>query len=283
MCIRDSYKEYSDYLIFESGNEELGFRLNDTDIAADSGTLSDDECYTVTNEINQAFVDTIRATGGNNENRFLLIAGFGTDITNTCDSRFVMPTDSADSKLLVSVHYYDPSGYCINTSLSSWGDKNDYESQNETLEKMTKFTDEGYGVIIGEYGVLIEQNDLKDGTLDYYTNFLNNCDLYGYAPMLWDCNNLYDRNAGKIIYDDIAAFYQSRSVSAQAELSEDTIKSNAKAAMEEALANAPEGSGVDENTSVAWIMYNSSDWSMLYSVGDAYNLSLIHISEPTRP
>lgn len=269
--IAERYKEYSDYLIFESGNEELGFRLNDTDIAADSGTLSDDECYTVTNEINQAFVDTIRATGGNNENRFLLIAGFGTDITNTCDSRFVMPTDSADSKLLVSVHYYDPSGYCINTSLSSWGDKNDYESQNETLEKMTKFTDEGYGVIIGEYGVLIEQNDLKDGTLDYYTNFLNNCDLYGYAPMLWDCNNLYDRNAGKIIYDDIAAFYQSRSVSAQAELSEDTIKSNAKAAMEEALANAPEGSGVDENTSVAWIMYNSSDWSMLYSVGDVYN------------
>ena len=136
---------------------------------------------------------------------------------------------------------------------------------------MTKFTGEGYGVIIGEYGVLIEQNDLKDGTLDYYTNFLNNCDLYGYAPMLWDCNNLYDRNAGKIIYDDIAAFYQSHSVSAQAELSEDIIKSNAKAAMEEALANAPEGSGVDENTAVAWIMYNSSDWSMLYSVGDVYN------------
>jgi len=268
--IAERYKEYSDHLIFESANEEVGFRLNDTDIATDSGTLSDDECFTVANEINQAFVDTIRATGGNNENRFLLIAGFGTDITNTCDSRFVMPTDTADSKLLISVHYYDPSGYCINTSLSTWGDKTDYEDQNEMLAKMTAFTEAGYGVIIGEYGVLIEQNDIKDGTLAYYTNFLNNCDLYGYAPMLWDCSNLYDRTSCKIIDDEIGAMYQERSVSAQAELSAETIRANAQTQMDEALANAPEGSGVDADTAMAWIMYNSSDWSMLYSVGDTY-------------
>lgn len=268
--IAERYKEYSDYLIFESANEEVGFRLNDTDIAADSGTLSDDECFTVANEINQAFVDTIRATGGNNENRFLLIAGFGTDITNTCDSRFVMPTDTAENKLLISVHYYDPSGYCINTSLANWGDKTDYEGQNEMLAKMTAYTDEGYGVIIGEYGVLMENGELKDNTLDYYTNFLNNCDLYGYAPVLWDCSNLYDRTSCQIVDADIAALYQEHSVTAQAELSAETIQANAQTQMDEALANAPEGSGVDKNTAIAWIMYNSSDWSMLYSVGDVY-------------
>jgi endoglucanase len=271
--IATRFRDYSDYLIFESGNEELGFRLNDTDVASDSGTLSDDECYTVANEINQAFVDTVRATGGNNAKRFLLIAGFGTDIANTCDSRFVMPADSAADKLLVSVHYYDPSGYCINTSLSSWGDKNDYETQNEALAKMTRFTSQGYGVVIGEYGVLIEQNDIKDGTLAYYTNLLNNCDLYGYVPMLWDCNNLYDRSQCQIIDADIAALYQTRSLSAQADLSADEIASAAQAGIEEALANAPDGVGVDADTALAWIMYNSSDWSTLYSVGDVYNPS----------
>ncbi|MBQ7919505.1 MAG: glycoside hydrolase family 5 protein, partial [Lachnospiraceae bacterium] len=39
--IAEEYKDYDYHLIFESGNEELGYRLNDTDIAKDSGALSD--------------------------------------------------------------------------------------------------------------------------------------------------------------------------------------------------------------------------------------------------
>lgn len=269
--IATRFKDYSDYVIFESANEELGYRLNDTDIAKDSGALSDEECFPVVNEINQTFVDIVRGTGGNNAQRFLLIAGFGTEINNTCNDMYVMPTDTAKNKLLVSVHYYDPSGYCINTSLASWGTKQDYTNMNESLAKMTKFTDAGYGVIIGEYGVLIESdNQLKDNTMDYFTNFLNNCDIYGYVPMLWDCNNQFNRLECKMRYDEIGAFYKERSFTSQASMTKDEIVTTAKAQMDEALANATEAAGVDENTAVAWIMYNSSDWSMLYSVGDVY-------------
>ena len=64
--IAERYKEYSDYLIFESANEELGNRLNDTDVAADSGALSADECYEMTLKINQKVVDIVHGTGGNN-------------------------------------------------------------------------------------------------------------------------------------------------------------------------------------------------------------------------
>ncbi|WP_310604473.1 cellulase family glycosylhydrolase [Anaerosporobacter sp.] len=140
--IANRYKEYSDYLIFESGNEELGSRLNDTDapLTADSGTLSVDECYEMANQINQKFVEIIRSTGGNNAKRFLLIAGYNTDITRTCDDRFVMPTDTASNKLLISVHYYNPDGYTFNSSLSSWGTKSDFETQNMYMNNMTKFT-----------------------------------------------------------------------------------------------------------------------------------------------
>lgn len=269
--IAERYKEYSDYLIFESANEELGFRLNDKDIAADSGTLSDAECYTVANQINQAFVDTVRATGGNNENRFLLIAGFGTDITNTCNSQFKMPTDTAADKLLISVHYYDPSGYCINSSIANWGDKDDYNDQNTMLEKMTQFTKQGYGVVIGEYGVLMETGNMKENTADYYRNFLSNCDLYGYVPMLWDCSNMYDRNTCKIVDDEVASIYLEHSYSAQSEQSAEDIRAAASAYLNDALEAAPEGAGVDENTAMAWIMYNSADWNILYSVGDVYD------------
>lgn len=273
--IAERFKDYSDYVIFESGNEELGFRLNDTDIAKDSGSLSDEECYTVTNEINQAFVETIRGTGGNNEQRFLLIAGFGTDIKNTCSSSYQMPTDTADNKLLISVHYYNPDGYCINTSLANWGNKKDYEDMNSLLGMMTKFTDRGYGVIIGEYGVLIEHGSMKEDMDVYYTNFLDNCDLYGYCPMLWDCNNLYDREACSIIDDTLAKLYLDRSFASQSDKSTEEIKAAAKEQMEANLANAEEGAGVSDDTAMAWIMYNSSDWNTTYSVGDVYDPSAI--------
>ena len=268
--IAERYGKYSDFLIFESGNEELGYRLNDTDVATDSGALSEDECYEVTNLINQNFVDTIRKSGGNNENRFLLIAGFGTNIASTCDARFVMPTDSAKNKLLVSVHYYDPDGFCLNTSLSTWGSQKEYQNQSDTLAKMTKFTEQGYGVVLGEYGVLMNGGPIKENTLEYLTNFLNNCDVYGYCPMLWDCNEMFNRTEGKIIDEEVAALYKNRNVSAQSNQTEEIIIENAKKELETALANAPVEEGLAEEVAMAWIMYNSSDWSTIYSVGDVY-------------
>lgn len=271
--IGERFKDYSDYVIFESGNEELGFRLNDTDIAKDSGTLSDADCYTVTNQINQAFVDTIRATGGNNANRFLLIAGFGTDIKNTCDNRYKMPEDTVADKLLVSVHYYDPSGYCINTSLATWGTKQEYQTMNETLAMMERFTEQGYGVVIGEYGVLIEDtnNELKENTKDYVQNFLNNCDLYGYCPVLWDCNNLYSRDNCALIDMEMTRLYTKHSLEIQSTMSREDIMAQAQKEMDQDYENASEGAGVDDNTAMAWIMFNSSDWNTQYSVGDTYN------------
>lgn len=271
--VGERFRDYSDYVIFESGNEELGFRLNDTDIAQDSGTLSDGECYVQTNRINQVFVDTIRATGGNNASRFLLIAGFGTDVRGTCDSRYKMPEDTAADKLLVSVHYYDPSGYCINTSLSKWGTRQEYQAMNDTLAMMERFTRQGYGVVIGEYGVLIEdpERGLKENAGEYVRNFLNNCDLYGYCPVLWDCNNLYSRDNCALIDEEMAGLYAAHSLKVQAGQSGEDIAAQAREEMEEALANAREGAGVDDGTALAWIMFNSSDWSVQYSVGDNYN------------
>ncbi len=272
--IAERYKNYSDHLIFEAANEELGNRLNDVDVAKDSGALSVDECYETVNRINQTFVDTVRGTGGNNESRFLLIAGYNTDITMTCDSRFVMPTDEKNSgnpKLLLSVHYYDPSGYCINTSLPSWGSTQDYEEQNEKLAMMTKYTDAGYGIVIGEYGVLIEGVDgLKDNTLEYLTNFLANCDYYGYCPVMWDCSNMYNRNTCQMIDDEVAGLYLAHSYASQEAQSAEEIRQAAQAVMAEALANSEEAAGLAEDESVAWIMYNSGDWSLMYSVGDVY-------------
>ena len=121
--ISNRYKEYSDRLIFESGNEEFGLRFND-EIDGVKGVLTLDEQYEMANEVNQKFVDIVRKSGGNNEFRHLLIAGYNTDIVRTCDSRYHMPKDLKDNgtnKLSISVHYYTPSTFCIAESDQGWG------------------------------------------------------------------------------------------------------------------------------------------------------------------
>ena len=212
------FKNYSEMLIFESANEELGGRLNDDTALSNGkkGNLSEFECYQAVNKINQCFVDLVRATGGNNKNRFLLIAGYDTDITKTTSDEYKMPEDKAKSKLLVSVHYYTPSTYCIiNEDVSwgknkaSWGTNQDYKVMDDFLSRMKKFTDQGYGVIIGEYGVtMTKEGGMKDGTTQWLSNVIANCDKYNYCPMLWDCNSFF-KKSGALGFerDDLAEIY----------------------------------------------------------------------------
>jgi endoglucanase len=274
--IANRFKDYSDHLIFEAANEELGDRLNDRDIAADSGKLSEDECYEMNTKINQAFVDTVRSTGGNNEQRFLLIAGYNTDIVKTTDDRFVMPTDTAKNKLLISVHYYTPWGYAGSSSLSSWGSEKNYKEQNDLLAMMTKFTEQGYGVVIGEYMVALnDDGSVKNNATDFFNNFLNNCDMYGYAPMLWDCSTLFKRTELSIFDKDVAELFKNRSFAAQSALTVEEITANAKAGIDAAYAastafveETPVADAADK--AMAWIMFNSGDYGIMYSVGDTY-------------
>lgn len=276
--IAERFRDYSDKLIFESANEELGDRLNDTDICKDSGALNKKECYEKTTEINQKFVDTIRASGGNNEQRFLLIAGYNTDIALTCDSKYVMPTDTAKDKLLISVHYYTPWDYCGTDSVTHWGSVQDFDEQNSLLASMKKFTDEGYGVVIGEYGVLpLSGGVYKDDIERWTNNFLDNCDLYGYCPMLWDCSDFFVRRELKMKDESLAQLYLDRSYAAQKDLGEDKIKENAQAEMDKEYAAAQEraNEGISipaaDDKAIAWIMYQSSDYNISYSVGDVYD------------
>lgn len=275
--ISEYFKEYPAQLVFESGNEELGSRLNDIDVCVDSGCLNEDECYETTNQINQKFVDIVRGTGGKNTQRFLLIAGYNTDIEHTCDERFVMPTDVTKDKLMVSVHYYNPWTYCGTDSVNRWGSKKQYEEQHELLAKMQRFTEQGYGVVIGEYAALVRSDGtIKENTADFISSILNNCDEYGYCPILWDCNNLYSKESCEIISDDIASIFKNRNLQMESQLSNDAVVEQAKQQRELAYEAAPES--LDEDIDLesldkpmAWIMYNSQDWSVTYSAGDVYD------------
>ena len=58
------------------------------------------------NEYNQVILDTIRSTGGNNLNRFVMVAGLATGWKNITNSMFKMPKDKVKNKLIPVVHIY---------------------------------------------------------------------------------------------------------------------------------------------------------------------------------
>ena len=285
--IAERFRDYSDYLIFESANEELGGRFDENSplYCSDSVVtyLTDDERYALTNEINQTFVDVVRATGGNNATRFLLIAGYSTNIDQTCDDRFQMPKDTADSKLMVSVHYYDPWSYCGASSAASatkWGKVSDYEYLDQQLAKMTKFTEAGYGVVIGEYGALPGSDGLKDNTLAYHTAFLDACTKYNLTNCLWDCSGLYKRVSQTFADDDILAMYQEKRQANEEGQDYADVQAAAAAEIAAAAAEAPvtfqtDAVVVDDQTALAWIMWNDGGWALTHSVGDTYNADSI--------
>lgn len=285
--IAERFRDYSDYLIFESANEELGGRFDENSplYCSDSVVtyLTDDERYALTNEINQTFVDVVRATGGNNATRFLLIAGYSTNIDQTCDDRFQMPKDTVDSKLMVSVHYYDPWSYCGASSAASatkWGKVSDYEYLDQQLAKMTKFTEAGYGVVIGEYGALPCSDGLKDNTLAYHTAFLDACTKYNLTNCLWDCSGLYKRVSQTFADDDILAMYQEKRQANEEGQDYADVQAAAAAEIAAAAAEAPvtfqqDAVVVDDQTALAWIMWNDGSWALTHSVGDTYNADSI--------
>ena len=285
--IAERFRDYSDYLIFESANEELGTRFDENSALYCSDSvvtyLNDDERYALTNEINQTFVDVVRATGGNNATRFLLIAGYGTNIDQTCDDRFQMPKDTVDSKLMVSVHYYDPWSYCGASSAASatkWGKVSDYEYMDQQLAKMTKFTEAGYGVVIGEYGALPCSDGLKDNTLAYHTAFLDACTKYNLTNCLWDCSGLYKRVSQTFADDDILAMYLEKRQANEEGQDYADVQAAAAAEAAAAAAEAPvtfqqDAVVVDDQTALAWIMWNDGSWALTHSVGDTYNADSI--------
>ncbi len=133
------FEGYDEHLVFEGMNEV-------------SFSTSDAMTY------NQAFVDTVRATGGNNKDRLLICTADSNNTAKALSSSFSMPKDDSNM-LAVSVHYYEPPTFCVADTTSTWGHRETWGTaadlskvEKDFNDLKTKFTDNGYGVVIGEYG-----------------------------------------------------------------------------------------------------------------------------------
>ena len=188
--IAAAFEDYGDKLMFESQNEELGWES----IWNPWGGSEEEkkESYALANEVNQAFVDTIRSGGGNNPERHLLISGYNTDIERTCSPLFKMPNDPAN-RMAVSVHYYTPSTLCIldkdadwGKAMTEWGGEKDMKELETNMNMLKEtFIDKGIPVIVGEYGCF---GDNKEREVREHWMLTVSKAMYdiGACPVLWD-------------------------------------------------------------------------------------------------
>ena len=109
--IATHFKDYNERLLFASANEPA----------------TTDDNYQHETEIlmtyHQTFVDAVRATGGNNGSRTLIIQGPSTSIDRSCEVMPVskLPNDVIENRLMVEVHYYDPYTYTLMNEPADWG------------------------------------------------------------------------------------------------------------------------------------------------------------------
>lgn len=208
--IADRFKDYDQHLIFESMNEEFNNDYGKPDANA----------YENINAYNQIFVDSVRATGSNNEKRWLLLPGWNTNIEYTANDEynFKIPTDNgckADGKrIMISVHYYDPFNFTIDENKTArtqwgkyavknydnWGQEDYVDSQMALLNE--KFVSQGYPVVIGEFGAQDKTEKFADYNefRRYWAEYLiKAAKKNGVVCVYWD--NGYNGNKGFGIID----------------------------------------------------------------------------------
>lgn len=214
------FADYDEHLIFECMNEP---RLVGSQYEwwINTGAEECMDAISCINEINQAFVNTVRAGGGNNLNRYLMVPGYDASSDGALNNGFVLPTDAdgVEGKLIVSVHAYTPYNFALQAEGES-GSKSVFDSDSALsvsdiksfMDKLyNKFISNGIPVIIGEFGARDKGQNIQD-RIDYATYYIAAARARGVSCCWWDNNvftgdgeifGIYDRRSGSFPYPDI--------------------------------------------------------------------------------
>jgi len=204
--IATAFAGYDNHLLFAAANEPV------IDTPTKMNTLM---------SYYQSFVNTVRAAGGNNTNRWLMlpIQGDASWIT-------ALPSDSTPGRLGVEFHNYTPSPFTIIHTDQSWGNAiyfwgqsyhySGNPSRNATwgeegyndafYQQLTdQFVSKGVPVIIGEYqaagtpGLTGAEQTWNNASRLYWNKYLSeSARAHGLSPFYWSTPNApfaYDTGA----------------------------------------------------------------------------------------
>lgn len=214
--IADRFRDYPRTVLLES--------INEPQFAG----VTDEQAYAVLDDLNQAFVHEVRATGGPNATRVLVLPTLHTDSGQArLDSLLETFTALDDPNLAATFHYYGYWPFSVNVA---GGYRFDVAAQNDMLGAFdrvkTTLRDHGIPVILGEYGLL--GFDRHTGTIEQGEK-LKFFEMFGYlartndiTTMLWDNGQHFNRTTHEwrdpALMDQIKSSWKVRSGTASSDL-----------------------------------------------------------------
>lgn len=199
--IAERFADYDEHLIMEALNEPRLVGTNN-EWWLDMNNQDCVEAVQCINELNQVFVDTVRASGGNNRGRYLLVPGYAASLQGATNEYFVLPQDveGNDNKIMVEVHAYIPYHFALeapgeNGSTDQWSadnasDTSEIDSMMDTLYE--KYVQNGVGVVIDEFGARDKGNNIEART-DFAAYYVAAARERGITCCWWD-NNAFAGN-----------------------------------------------------------------------------------------
>lgn len=170
----------------------------------------------------QTFIDTVRATGGRNTHRVLVIQAPNTSTELAASLWKTMPADTVAGRLMLEAHFYTPYQFTLMSSDASWGrmfyywgkdnhstiepDRNATWGEEAYVDKEMSamkdhFTSRGVPVVMGEYGAMRRGKGPKDmamhnASITHWMKYVTRQALAnGVLPFLWDVGGVIDRRS----------------------------------------------------------------------------------------
>ena len=215
------FKDCDDHLILESMNEP---RLVGTAYEWNWNS-SVSECRLSAkylNQLNQKFVDIVRASGGNNATRYLAVPAYCASPWNAIDQAFQLPEDTVENRIIVSAHAYTPYNFALNLQSGdrTFDIEKDQSKKGEIASFMNglynRFIQNGIPVMMDEVGALDKGGNLQD-RVNFTAYYVASASARGITCVWWDNHSftgsgerfgLIRRNTLEWVYPDIALAIQ---------------------------------------------------------------------------
>lgn len=175
----------------------------------------------------QTMLDAVRATGGNNLDRVLVMSVPNTNIEIAAEGYYKLPKDTVPDRLMVEAHFYGPYNFNMMAKDEDWGkyawywgkenhvegsDRNSTWGEEDWVKEQFRlmkenFTDKGIPGIAGEYSVIANrENDPgidKDkwrASVKLWNKVVSmEAKNAGLVPFYWEIGQDIDRSNGSVL------------------------------------------------------------------------------------
>jgi len=217
----EAFRDCDDHLIIESMNEP---RLVGSQYEWSWNNYTS-ECRLSAkyiNQLNQLFVDTVRASGGNNATRYLAVPAYSASAASARDQAFQLPEDPAENRIIVSVHAYTPYNFALNLNSTdrTFDLEKDQNKKSEIAGFMnnlySRFVKYGIPVMLDEFGALDKSGNIQD-RVNFTAYYVASASTRGITCVWWDNHafsgngerfGLINRSTLEWVYPDIVLAIQ---------------------------------------------------------------------------